>query len=312
VTKKIGKPTTITKKARLRAALVALLQEHARADTIPTSARFLFYELVQRGIIPKARSTPGRRADQDMIDALKSLRDDGVIPWDWIVDETRHLDNYSGYPSVREGLAAMLDVIDLDPWAGNEPLILCESRSLAGVLRALCSEYRVKIAATNGQVGGFLHTVIGPALELNARVLYLGDLDLAGGDIEANTRRVLETIVAKKLRESYREAGRGFAERDEYLCWERLALTAAQVATYNLPKITKRDRRFTRGGGVHEAVETEALSQAVIIAIVRRRLDELLPEPLADVLEREQQQRADFQRYLDNYSETGENGGVLP
>jgi hypothetical protein len=32
-------------------------------------------------------------------------------------------------------------------------------------------------------------------------------------------------------------------------------------------------------------VETEALGQAVIVQIVRDWLDELLPEPLADVLE---------------------------
>ena len=41
----------------------------------------------------------------------------------------------------------------------------------------------------------------------------------------------------------------------------------------------------------HDAVETEALGQTVIVGIVRDRLNTLLPEPLADVLEREQAQR---------------------
>ena len=48
----------------------------------------------------------------------------------------------------------------------------------------------MRIAATNGQVGGFLHTDVAPVLNDSARVLYLGDFDLAGNDIEANTRRV--------------------------------------------------------------------------------------------------------------------------
>ena len=48
----------------------------------------------------------------------------------------------------------------------------------------------------------------------------------------------------------------------------------------------------------HEAVETEALSQVTIIAIVRDRLDALLSEPLADVLEREAGERAALQRRL--------------
>jgi hypothetical protein len=36
---------------RLRPALQELLAEHERSQALPTSARFLFYELVRRGII---------------------------------------------------------------------------------------------------------------------------------------------------------------------------------------------------------------------------------------------------------------------
>ena len=94
----------------------------------------------------------------------------------------------------------MLDVLPaarLDPWAGDAPLILTESRSLAGVLRALVREYAALIAATNGQIGGFLHTEIIPILRPGQRILYLGDLDLSGGQIEANTRHVLEREVGR-------------------------------------------------------------------------------------------------------------------
>ena len=99
-------------------------------------------------------------------------------------------------------------------------------------------------------------------------MLYLGDLDLAGErHIEANTRRVLE-----RLRGALR--------------WERVALTLDQVRDYNVPPMLKTDHRFKGDRGIHEAYETEALSQTVIVDIVRQRLDELLPEPLANVLER--------------------------
>jgi hypothetical protein len=109
-------------------------------------------------------------------------------------------------------------------------------------------------------------------------VLYLGDLDLSGGQIEANTRRVLE-----------REVGT--------LRWERLALTQQQVERYALPTIEKSDRRYS-DGRPHEAVETEALSQTIIVDIVRSRLQELLPEPLARVQERAEHQRAKIERAL--------------
>ena len=72
--------------------------------------------------------------------------------------------------------------------------------------------------------------------------------------------------------------------------WERLALTEEQVRAYDLPVIIKRDRRY-RDDHPHEAVETEAIGQRVLIDILRARLDELLPEPLACVQEREARQR---------------------
>ena len=61
----------------------------------------------------------------------------------------------------------------------------------------------------------------------------------------------------------------------------------------NLPVITKHDWRFANGGE-HEAVEIEAVSQGVIVGIVRERLDALLkviPETLEAVREREQRER---------------------
>ena len=263
----------MSKRAYLRAALLELLEEHQRDGMLPTSNRFLFYELVQRGIVPK-HSKNKRRADQDMNEALTELRESGQVPWDWIVDETRFLENHTGWPSIKDGLENLVDTIRLDPWAGCEPLILTESRSLAGVLREICEEYCVQIASTNGQVGGFLHTKIGPMLRSGHNIFYLGDLDLAGGDIEANTKRVLE-------------------QKTELLFWERLALTEEQVDQYNLPVITKHDRRFN-DGGAHEAVETEALSQAFIVEIVRNRLDahlRFIPETLESVREREGMER---------------------
>src|SRR6516162_10512928 len=140
----------------LRELLFDLLQEHNADGTIPTNARFLYYELVQRGDLSKER-TGARRPDQNLHDALTDIREDGRVPWDWIVDETRSLDDYTGYPSIKEGVLAQLPYIALDPWRGRAPMILTESRSLAGVLRDVVAEYRARIASTNGQVGGFLH-----------------------------------------------------------------------------------------------------------------------------------------------------------
>jgi hypothetical protein len=253
----------------LRQNLRLLYAEHVRDGTIPTSARFLYYELVAAKIISK-QATGARRSDQDMLDALTDLRNSREIPWDAIVDETRSLADFTGFRSIATGLDECMNAIRIDPWDGAAPLILTESRSLAGVLRALTQEYAVMIAPTNGQTAGFLHNGVAPLLRDGMRVLYLGDYDLAGGDVEDNTRRVLERYRA--------------------LDWKRLALTPDQVRDHRLTPIIKTDRCF-KNGGAHEAVETEALSQRLIVQIVRDRLDALLPEPLERFRAREEEER---------------------
>ncbi len=172
----------------LRDLLFALLQQHQRDGMIPTNARFLYYELVQRGQLSK-QHTGARRPDQNLHDALIDLREDGRVPWGWLIDETRAVEDYTGYPSIKEGVLSQLPHIKLDPWRGRAPLILTESRSLAGVLRPIISEYRVRIASTNGQCGGFLRTDIAPLLRPDNDVGYLGDLDLGG---QSRTTGVLE------------------------------------------------------------------------------------------------------------------------
>ena len=60
---------------RLQRAILKILREHEQQpDGLPTSGRFIFYELVQRGIIDKKAKTGGRRPDQNVADALFPLR----------------------------------------------------------------------------------------------------------------------------------------------------------------------------------------------------------------------------------------------
>jgi hypothetical protein len=268
-----------SKAGKLQPTVLRMLRDRQhQPDGLPTSVRFLFYELVQAEVIPKHRvsqiaGTKGRRADQDLGEAVFHLRDVGLIPWEWISVETCSVTTWSTAASIRAYLRDRVDYARNDPWAGEPPpFILCESRSLAGVLRALTYQYAVPIAATNGQCGGFLRTGIAPHLTAGQRVLYLGDFDWQGAQIEANTRRVLEDLCGG-------------------LAWERLAITKAQVTAHDLPRIQNPDRRYNPPRW-DDAIETEALGQSFIVALVRARLDALLPTPLADVQEREERERA--------------------
>jgi hypothetical protein len=260
-----------------------LLKEHEADGAIPTSIRFLFYELLDREVIPKSYrradgSAARRTPSQDISDAVSVLRETGLIPWDWINDETRRVANWRYRGSVREYVEEALSHATLDCWSGESPpLVLCESRSLSGVLENTASRYLASIAATNGQTSGFLHTKIAPLIERGSRVIYLGDYDHAGGHIEENTRKVLQEYGSP--------------------VWERLAITSVQVQERGLPVVSKPDHRY-KPVRFFDAVETEALGQREIRRLLEERLEELLPEPLESVRERERQQREEFRRLL--------------
>jgi hypothetical protein len=260
-------------RGQLREELRRRCLAHYEAGEIPTSNRFLYYELKQ-GNPELIRG--GVRPDGPVIVALTELRQDGTIPWDWIVDETRDVDDHSGFPTVEEGVLLYLDGIHLCPWDGQPPIVICESRSLAGVLRIHVSEYRALITSTNGQNNGFARTKLKDRMQRGHRVLYFGDYNRAGSQIEGNTHRILDEEVGD-------------------LDWERLALTKEQVERYHLPIKDVIDKR---NGSSGESVECEAMSQARIVQILRRKLDSLLPAPLKKLRERETQQRERIRKHL--------------
>jgi hypothetical protein len=120
---------------KLQRICLELLHEHEAQgeDGLPTNNRFLGYELIQRGILSKQK-TGARRGDQNLHEALTHLRQKGIIPWEWISDETRSVTDHTGWSHVKDWASTMVEHVRLDPWAGRAPLVLTESRSLSGVL----------------------------------------------------------------------------------------------------------------------------------------------------------------------------------
>lgn len=102
-----------TAKGKLQRAALAVLREHEANDELPTSVRFIFYELEQAGVVSKEK-TGARRPDQNVTDAVMALREAGLIPWDWIVDNTRTLHAWRFAPSVAEFVADVVPIARID------------------------------------------------------------------------------------------------------------------------------------------------------------------------------------------------------
>jgi hypothetical protein len=276
-----------SKAGKLQRACLDLLREHEHDGAIPTNGRFLFYELEQQGVIPKAYLAAGgsrraRQPAQDISDATMRLREIGLVPWEWILDETRKLTTWRYAASVYGYVADSVSRARIDCWGGERPpLILCESRATAGVLERIAGDYLCPITATGGQSGGFIVTDIVPVLAGNeSKVLYIGDCEVDGpaDQIEANTRAYIEA-----------HTGRAFTAET----WIKVALTPEQVARSPRLRrlvIEKLDRRY-RPPRSYKAIECEAVGQVTLEGMLRTRLDALLLEPLADVQLREDRQR---------------------
>ena len=275
-----------------RVALDWLRQKEGRGE-IPTSICFLFYELSHTGRVSKrAKRLDGgdskRKPDQNLIDAVTRLREAGLVPWDWIVDESRQVHSWRFAAAVRDYLAESVGLASIDRFPGvKRPVIVCESRGVAGVLsRGVAYDYLVTVAPTGGQCNGFLATQVAPLLlGEDTRVLYVGDFDEAGDDIEANTRHVLE-----------RHTERTFTADT----WERVALTEAQtrmLKARGVRPVRKKDKRY-RDGNPHLAYEAEAIGQGPIEELMRRRLEQLIPEPIEVFQEREIRERAKVLKLL--------------
>jgi hypothetical protein len=118
-------PRPESKIGRLRTALMYLIDEHRRDGALPTSVRFLFYELIARSVISKE----GDRPDKIVSEALTDLRERRLVPWDDIVDETRSIEDFSGSATVADDLLLYLDAARIDPWRGDVPRLSQKERA---------------------------------------------------------------------------------------------------------------------------------------------------------------------------------------
>ena len=320
------KPTALSDpdsaKGRLqRAVRKILVEQHQATDMLPTSARFVWYEAETEGLVtkelpPKRPDAQGqRKPGQNLTDAILHLREIGPerggIPWGWITDETREMHSVYTASTVAEYVNEAVRQARIDRWNGKPaPLIICESRSLAGVLRATAELYACHITSTNGQTKGFLITDVVPMMEVGQRILYFGDLDLSGGHIEEHARSVLIEYggeAGELLGDSgiYDPDARPLLRNPGGL-WQRVSITQRQADTVererrhkNLPPatISKPDNRF-KPVRHFDAIETESFGQARLVAALRARLDELIPVPLAVVQADEEAQRAEMRKLL--------------
>ncbi len=171
-------------KAEMAARYQALIQIVAAAA--PTGVRFCYYRAVSQGIVPKTNN--GYVLVQR---ALMHLRETGIIPWTSITDSSRWMRKPETWDSVEEMLADAASSYRRALWhdADARVEVWCESESVAGVIWPVTNEWDVPLYPMKGQTSAsFAHSAAMTYRHDHRPVIiyYVGDLDPAGLEIEAN------------------------------------------------------------------------------------------------------------------------------
>jgi hypothetical protein len=158
--------------------LIAAMRVEAEAAQ-PITGRGVGYKLFARGLIPSMAKSEMQRVYR----LLRIAREQGDIPWEWIVDENRSLERTSTWDNPAHYARCVAQSYRRDFW--NQQPVRCEVWSekgtVRGVLQPVLDEYAVGFRVMHGFSGAT--TVHDVAQDNDGReliALYVGDFDPSG------------------------------------------------------------------------------------------------------------------------------------
>ena len=242
----------------------------------PQSVRHVYYRLAGQFV---DKTEAGYRTVQHQ---LLKLREDGVVPWDWVSDGTRWRRQNQSFDSKAQAVAYVAEIYRRDLWMRTPAYVevWCESDSMAGVLIEETDRYNVPLMVSRGfSSRTFLYSsarAIGRQTR-PAYLYYIGDWDPSG------------VLIPEKIEQALRE----FAPESE-IHFERIAITPDLIEAYDLPtKPAKRTThaKYFRGG----TVEAEALPAHVTRELLRNAIERHLDPDEVRVMEvAEESERQDL------------------
>jgi hypothetical protein len=118
------------------------------AEIQPTTVRSVCYQLFTRSLIPSMAKTETNRVGIQITYA----REQGIIPWDWIVDETREPEYANTWQDPAQFIKMMQRSYRRDRWEGQEQHIevWSEKGTVRGTLGPVIAEYGLTFRVMHG------------------------------------------------------------------------------------------------------------------------------------------------------------------
>jgi hypothetical protein len=164
--------------ARASLDLIAAMYAIAKAAQ-PITGRGVGYKLFTAGLI----TSMSVNEMQKVYRLLRIAREQGDIPWEWIVDETRELERVSTWSDTTEYAKAVATSYRRDFW-DQQPLrieVWSEKGTIRGVLKPVLDHYAVGFRVMHGFTSATaVNDVAAGGDGRDLMVLYIGDLDPSG------------------------------------------------------------------------------------------------------------------------------------
>jgi hypothetical protein len=145
----------------------------------PITGRGVGYQLFTRGLIPSMGTNDMKR----VYNLLKIAREEGTIPWEWIVDEGRELERRPCWDDPEEFAAAAARSYRRDFWT-SQPVrveVWSEKGTVRGVLAPVLDKYGVGFRVMHGfSSATVVHDVADDGDGRLLVALYVGDYDPSG------------------------------------------------------------------------------------------------------------------------------------
>jgi hypothetical protein len=145
----------------------------------PATVRAVCYKLFVRRLIKSMAKSETNKISR----LLRLAREDGEIPWEWIVDETREAERVSAWDNPRAYAKAVVRSYRRDYWS-QQPIVVevwSEKGTVRGTLAPVLKEYGVTFRVMHGYGSATdLHQIAKETENEPVLVLYVGDWDPSG------------------------------------------------------------------------------------------------------------------------------------
>jgi hypothetical protein len=145
----------------------------------PITGRGVGYKLFSLNIIPSMSKNDMQRVYR----LLKEAREEGIIPWEWIVDEGRDLEQVAMWDNPAQYMRIVARSYRRDFWQQQSQRIVVwsEKGTVRGVLQPVLEEYGVGFRVLHGFGSA---TIVNDASQDDdgrpLTILYIGDFDPSG------------------------------------------------------------------------------------------------------------------------------------